>query len=569
LARQANLDEWPIIGTEVGNFGMENVSFSLNDVLDDVARQIGSAAGGRGVEKLFAVAEGVPRNLTGHPSSLRLVLAELFGIVLEGTASGEPVAGIDVVGWGSGLVRRSATLRFTVRNSGAGLTCEEAASILMKFFSSGPSTHSGTEADGRTGGREEVDRMGASIAVASEPRKGFAVSFTAEFGMRPDAADERKKRDYLARQRKSKTEIKMPEGLEKIRGARILLAEDNPVNQNLTKEILVHVGCDVDVAEDGQATVNAIRDGGNSYDVILMDVQMPIMDGFEAARRIRTDLLETDLPIIAITAKLLGDERQRCLAAGMDDYVPKPIHIPELYAALIRWIKPGKRNAGQTGETLPATKQDATPPSGTDVYLPDEIPEIDIESGLARAMGNRELYTELLIQFSKTNETVGADIGAAIVNGDLDRARFLVHGMASTAGNLGAEDLYATASELEKAFVAGRDSIGNLFGTFQDRLDKALNAIRTSGISEQGRQVRLGSGEVPLDRQEASRFAEMFTVMLEDQNMGAPDQVGKLLDIFGGRGHDEQLKRLQASLEALEFQDAREILAGICKEILA
>lgn len=548
---------------------MEHVSFSLNDILDDVGNQIGSAAGGRRAEKLFAIAEGVPRDLSGDPSSLGLVLAELIGNAFECTGSGELVAGVDVVGWGSGRARRSATLRFSVRNSGAGLTCEEAARILTKFFSAGPSTRSDADADGRTGGKELVDRMDGSVAVASEPGRGFTVSFTAEFRIRPGAADNLQKQGDPALSRSPKTEIRMPDGLERIRSVRILLAEDNLVNQNLIREILVHAGCSVDMVEDGQAAVNAVRDGANSYDAVLMDIQMPIMDGFEAARRIRSDLSEANLPIIAMTAKLLGDERQRCLAAGMNDYVPKPTHIPDLYAALIRWTKPGEGDAGQIGETPPAEKRDVTPPGSADVFLPDQIPEVDIATGLARAMGNRGLYAGLLTQFAKANEALGTEVGAAIASGDLDRARFLVHGMAATAGNLGAEVLYSVASELEKAFVSGSDNIGNLFGAFQDRLEKTLDAIRTSGISAQDRSVRLGDGEAPLDRQEAARFAEMFKEMLEDQNLGAHDQLSKLLEIFGGRGQDEQLRRLEARLEALEFREAGEILASITGEILA
>lgn len=540
---------------------MDRVSFSLTDLLDDVAQRVGPVAGGRSAGDLFPVAEGVPRNLTGDPKSLGQVLVDLIETAFECVGSGDVAVGVDVAGQGPDGDPRSVILRFMVRDSTAGLTREVADNLLAKFSSA--------RKKAGAGGTEPVDRMGGSIAVASEPGKGSAVSFTASFGVEPAAAGDPDEGAEPPRRRNTKAGITMPEGLERIRGAHILLAEDHPVNQNLTREILVHAGCTVDVAEDGRQTVNAVRDRGDSYDAILMDVQMPIVDGFEATRLIRKELRESDLPIIAMTANVLGDERKRCLAAGMNDYVSKPIHIPDLYSALIRWVKPGGQRPGQPAETVPAADHDVRPPGGRDVYLPGRLAGIDLDSGLARAMGNRDLYAGLLAQFAKTNVETGKDVGGAIADGDLDKARFLVHGLASTAGNIGADELYSVASELEKAIVARSNDIGRLFDAFRDRLDGVLNAIRQSGISPRSKLDALGRGDAPFDRQEATRLTAWFMAMLDDQDMEAHDHLDKLFGILGGRGHDEQLKRLEESLEALEFPEAREILADICKEILA
>ncbi|MDH3228633.1 MAG: response regulator [Alphaproteobacteria bacterium] len=548
---------------------MEHVSFSLSDVLDDVANLVRSARGGPKAGKFLAVAGEIPSSLTGDPATLVRALVELLENVFECAGSGKIAAIADVFEDSTDRDQRSVILRLTVRrNDEAGLTCEEAANLLMKFSSTSPATGDSAGADGSAGARELADRLGASIAVASEPGEGFAVSFTAEFGMGPGATGGFQRRAGYAMRHNPNAEIRMPAGLERIQGARILLAEDHPVNQNLTREILVHAGCSVAVAEDGQETVDAVRDPAQSYDAIIMDVQMPIMDGFEATRIIRADLSETDLPIIAMTANVLGDERERCLAVGMNDYVSKPIHIPDLYAALIRCIKPGEGDAGKAGESAAAARHKVPNPRDADVFLPDQIPQIDVESGLARAMGNRELYVSLLAQFAKSNEILGTDVGGAIAAGDLDKARFLVHGLASTAGNIGADALYSCASELEKAIVARSDDIDRLFQGFQVSLDGALAAIRESGISPQSKLDALGPREAPFDRQEASRLAKTFMKTLDDQDMGAHSHLDKLLDILAGQGQDEQLKRLEASLETLDFPKAREILDGICKDIL-
>jgi CheY-like chemotaxis protein len=540
---------------------MQHVSFSLNDVLDDVSRQIGPTVGNRRAEKIFACADGVPADLAGDPANLHQILVDLIGSAFECVGSGELTADIDLVHRGAIATRRSAILRFAVRDSGTGLTSEEAAKILMVFASAGPAARNGGDAPGSVGGMELVDRMGGSVAASSEPGKGFAVSLTVEFGLRPETDAGSAKPGGRGRR------LKMPDGMERIRGAHILLAEDHPVNQHLTREILVQAGCTVVIAEDGLEAVSAIRDRADRYDAVLMDVQMPNMDGFEATRRIRNDLAVGELPIIAMTANVLGDERQRCLDAGMSDYVPKPVHIPDLYAALIRWVEPHEPVPGQAADDVADEGAAASQEVGK-VDLPAGIAGVDIESGLSRAVGNESLYIDLLIQFVKSNETVGEDVGAAIAKGDLDRARFLVHGLASTAGNLGAADLYAAANELEKAIVTGNGTIGDLFASFQGHLSGVLQAIVTSGITARDRPVRLGTGEAPLDREQVQRLVESLTMMLDEQDMQAKNRVGELLEILGGRGQDEQLKRLEVSLEALEFSEARQILAGICEEIL-
>lgn len=547
---------------------MENASFYLNDVLDEVASRARSAPGNGVAGTRVSVAWDVPRNLAGDQDGLGQVLDDLIAIGSECSSSGKVVVDVELAGRGADRARPSVVLRLAARESGAGLRCEQAVGILMTFLGGGLSAGNGEGTRARVSGTELVDRMGAAVAVEKAPGNGFLVSFTAEFGMGVAVTREPKHRDGHSVWRDAKPDLRMPDGLDRLRGARILLAEDHPVNQNLTREILHQAGCSVEIAEDGQKTVTAVRERGDSFDAILMDVQMPVMDGFEATRRIRNELGRLDLPIIAMTAKVLGDERQRCLEVGMDDYVPKPIHIPNIYAALLRWIEPHNQIPGSAaGSPLPGNG-DAQPADAEGDQLPDRIPAIDIKSGLSRAMGNKALYVQLLAQFARGNETLGKDVAAAIARGDPEQARFLVHGLASTAGNLGAASLYSAACELEKALVRRGDDTGGLLPRFQDCLQQVLSGIRDSGVSLDGGPVRLGSGEGPFDREAASRAAETLAAMLEDQDMAAHQHADRLLELFGGRGQDAQLRCLKARLDELDFAEAKEILAGICEEML-
>jgi len=201
------------------------------------------------------------------------------------------------------------------------------------------------------------------------------------------------------------------EGLKNIRGARILLAEDNEINQQVAQEILEQVGLVVEIANDGQEAVEMAQK--NPYDVILMDIQMPVMGGFEATEKIRN--LESgvkDIPIIAMTAHAMAGDREKSLKGGMNDHVTKPIDPDELFGALVKYIKPGEREIpAHLAEKLKAEKK-----TEEEIPLP-QISDIDFASGLARVGGNEKLYRSLLVKFhNEYADTTGQIKDARIWN---------------------------------------------------------------------------------------------------------------------------------------------------------
>ena len=213
----------------------------------------------------------------------------------------------------------------------------------------------------------------------------------------------------------------MPEGLHKIRNARILVVEDSIANQTLAHDLLVSAGCHVDLAADGREALTAIETASDPYDAVLMDLQMPGMDGLQATGAIRGELGLDDLPIIAVTANDMSMQ-DRCLAAGANDCLNKPYHVADLYAVLIRWVGNRGTKPGTPGEREQAIPDDA--PQAAEIHVPADIAGIDIENGLSRLGQNRALYLELLAEFATTNVEVGQAIDAAAAAGDLDRVRF-------------------------------------------------------------------------------------------------------------------------------------------------
>ena len=237
-----------------------------------------------------------------------------------------------------------------------------------------------------------------------------------------------------------------PEGFEKVRGARILLTEDNEINQQVALELLEGEGFFVDVAGNGRIAVE--KAGRNDYDIVLMDLQMPLMDGYEAAEKIRASFGPDELPVVAMTADAMSGVKEKVLGIGMNDYITKPIDTAELLKILARWIRPARRELNSAN--APGAVLDDPPP------LP-ELDGLDTNTGLERVGGNRKLYMNLLKRFAGEYIELGPDLDALLSGGLFEEARRLVHTVKGVGGNLGAENLQEKAADLEKRLMAGTD----------------------------------------------------------------------------------------------------------------
>jgi len=222
-------------------------------------------------------------------------------------------------------------------------------------------------------------------------------------------------------------------GSDRFSGQRVLLVEDNEVNRELAEEMLATLGLTVDLAENGRQAIERIKQ--TAYDLVLMDCQMPVMDGYEATQLIRHELPVSDLPIIAMTANVLPRDRERCLASGMNDHIPKPIDVAVLHATLARWL-------GKLPSNAPAD------PAGT--------PEIDSTAALARLGGNRQMYARLLGRFQEDQRDVVERLHRARQQGDSATLILAAHTLRGLAGNIGANRLAELAGELEESLQPGK-----------------------------------------------------------------------------------------------------------------
>jgi signal transduction histidine kinase/DNA-binding response OmpR family regulator/HPt (histidine-containing phosphotransfer) domain-containing protein len=259
--------------------------------------------------------------------------------------------------------------------------------------------------------------------------------------------------------------------LSRLHGARVLLAEDNELNQEVALGLLKDANLAIDVADNGQVAVQMV--GSRDYDLVLMDMQMPIMDGLSATKVIRSNPQLSNLPIIAMTANVMAADREKCIEAGMNGHVAKPIDPAELFATLLRWIKPrdGKRPAP------PA----APPAANLSTPLPErlEIPGVDTQSALRRTGGNRKRYESLLRKFAEPNAGGVQDIRSALATGDIEAAARAAHSLKGAAANLGATALADVAAKAETAINLGQ-GVEETLRALAVSFDTVLAAIRSA-----------------------------------------------------------------------------------------
>jgi len=340
-------------------------------------------------------------------------------------------------------------------------------------------------------------------------------------------------------------------------GVRILLVEDNEMNQQVATELLESAGGIVTVAGHGGEAVKILTAGDQPppYEVVFMDLQMPVMDGFTATKLLRADPRLQNLPIIAMTAHALVEERERCLEAGMNDHVSKPIDPDALFATLARWVKPHADVA-----KIPE-KQKKAP---DEVIIP-QIEGIDSGSGVKRVAGNKRLYRDLLAQFTEKQGNAAAEISKALESGDHALAERIAHTVKGVAGNIGITKIQFAAAGLEKAVRERDPALPPQLAEFDSLLRAQVQAI-AEGLHQTEPAPSAGISNAKFDLEAASAAAAQLKAMLEASDGGAEEAFQNLQHAIAGQADKAALSSLQAAIRDFEFDAALTKLDEITRE---
>ncbi|MCE5231091.1 response regulator [bacterium] len=655
---------------EAGKLDIETTDFDLDDVISSVITLVGQKADDRGIELIVDVPTAIPRALAGDPLRLGQIITNLVNNAVKFTEHGE----IRIT---AELLQRTGEkveLRFSVADTGIGMTPGQAARLFQPFVQADASTtrtHGGTGL-GLTICRRLVELMGGRIWLESEPGVGSTFRFTIWLGigtahkrrrMIPEALanlralvvdDNAAAREIMLEALRSivpdvdaagsGTEAlqsirqhdydvlfidwRMPgmDGLEAIRrikadqslrrqpavvlvtafgraevreeaerlgidgfllkpvtqsmlvdtlvniyapatgeaaaqvasdeqslrGVRILLAEDNEINQQIAVELLESADASVAVAANGREAVELMAEAGSPprFDLILMDVQMPEMDGFQATAAIHALPNGRDIPIVAMTAHATIEERDHCLAVGMCDHIAKPIDPRAMFETLRRWcaIRP----------EAPAVATHPPPPPAKP-EIPD-LPGFDVAGAIQRVAGNAALYRKLLQRFADEQADVPAQIRAALDAGDTTLAQRLAHTLKGVAGNIGADAVQPVAAEIEGAIRRAEPrgqiepAIERLGPALRDTLNTIRQALEAWTVAAQQPDA------APCDPALLSEMLLKLKTLIETGNAEAIDCLAKIKPSMTGHSAKDAFDRLEKALSDYDFESAQQQL---------
>ncbi|HUI42180.1 MAG TPA: PAS domain S-box protein, partial [Terriglobia bacterium] len=455
---------------EAGKLSLSESAFDLRQCLDEAVKPLVFRARAKSLGWTCEVAGEVPKAVVGDPTRLRQIIINLVANAIKFTDRGHVGLRVELDSQDDAGLR----LRFSVSDTGIGIPLEKQKLIFEAFSQADSSTsrkYGGTGL-GLTICARLAEMMGGEIGLESEAGRGATIHFTARFGVASAAAEA--SLDAGAPSADEPAAAGVPKSFAPIGPPlRILLAEDNPVNQKIAQRWIEAQGHAVELVGNGRDVVDRVS--LEAFDLVLMDVQMPIMDGVEATTAIRFREVATGrhLPIVAVTAHAMPGDREKYLALGMDGYLAKPIRRERLLAVIEEFCaKPG-RQAASAAAAAPAVHSgpDAAPePSPT-----SGLEVLDLPAALARVEGDFDLLRELGAIFLENREAMLAELHRALECGDAQGVERAAHALSGTLGNFAADQACHEASSLER--LARQGKLAEAAGSGH-RLDVAVERLR-------------------------------------------------------------------------------------------
>jgi signal transduction histidine kinase/CheY-like chemotaxis protein len=520
---------------EAGKLSLEHVPFSLSRVVDDVMVVVQPPAEDKGLTLTLSLAADLPDWFMGDPLRLNQVLLNLLGNAVKFTSEGE----VALMVCGQSDAEQGYRLTVAVRDSGIGMSPEQVTALFQPFHQADSSTtrHFGGTGLGLAICKQLMGLMEGTISVDSELGQGstFTLSVPLPLADAPPGTD--------------KSQPKKA-GHDSFNGRRILLVEDNPINQQVACELLERLDIAVTMAGDGAKALEVITDP-TAFDLVLMDVQMPGMDGLTATGHLRARPGYQQLPILAMTAHAMDRDRQHCLAAGMNDHIAKPIDPDALFALLCRWLGP------------PSTADGALVKQASS--LPSSLPGIDIQAGLRNLNQNATLLGKLLTEFVSGLGAQAQTLAQMIDSDDWQALQAYGHSVKGTAATLGASEMASLGEDLER-LAAGPSPDGAQAHTLSQALAQAVGALDQALSYHHAQEtVALPSRILPHD----ALIAELAGLqdLLETYDPAAGESAEALRQTLAGGPFANTAAKIARHASSFDFDEALEALNHLCQTV--
>jgi len=523
---------------EAGKLTIESVPFKLHSVLEELEDIVSITAREKSLSLDLTSDVDVPDGLVGDSVRVYQILLNLLGNAVKFTHTGSVSLNVSVID----KTEDRATLRFNVCDTGIGISEKQQRNLFEAFSQADAST---TRKYGGTGlglniSRKLVQTMGGRIVVSSELGKGSC--FSVELGF--PLADASFNHDDYTIHRSIDLDLKQ---------AKILLVEDNETNQELALAFLDKLNTNVDVANHGLEAIEQVHK--HAYDAILMDLQMPVMDGFEATKHIRQ--LDSNVPIIAMSANVLDDVRNKASTIGINDFVEKPVLINRLAATLSRWIE---------SDSVDASLLEVEPvPSNT----AKQGVVLDIELGLTYCNHDELLLNKLISRFDEQIDSIVDEYRTLLAKGDLEPLVRFSHTLKSTSGAIGASSVSHIFASLEGYFEQSQDM--DDVETRLTELSEALEELREHIKIYRKQRTNIESKQATHNEENATDSEDINSVLneelttladlLENYDVEALERLNQLKEWHPNYGH--QLQPIIDLVEDYEFENALEMLNNL------
>ena len=534
---------------EAGKLDMEIQDFSLNEVIEYLSSVIKPRCTEKGLDFALYFSNKIPDSLKGDPVRLSQILINLSTNAVKFTDRGEVSVSIQLLEKND----KKIVLGFSVRDTGIGMTNDQVRQLFQAFHQTDASI---TRKYGGTGlglviSKRLIEMMNGYIQVNSQPNVGTEFYFTASFG-------------WSNMKISSKTiDIPKHKIKELISDKHVLLVEDNEINLQVAQELLENVGVKTSSAMNGRQAVSRVQQ--ESFDAILMDIQMPEMDGYTATQFIRNLFPLNDLPIIAMTANALAGEREKCISAGMNDHVSKPVKPLNLFITLIRWLRPDI-DINQVHDSLSVSLDTKQEKSKTPF---DASQAIDMKTGLAYMNHDMGLYVKTLKNFHQRFHDIHQKIQSDLANENYHEAERLAHTFKSLAGSIGAKSLGIISADLETAI---HDNDENKISRQIEKLHKEQKKViisvekilaqHTDPETERHLQDKNN-----INTEELQQLFEDLSMHIEEGNSSAMDLIVSLESISQSFEISDDVRDLKKQIDDYEFEDASITLTKIGKKL--
>jgi two-component system, sensor histidine kinase and response regulator len=522
---------------EAGRIAIEHQPFHLRELLNEIQLLFAAGARDKGLSLEVSLDPQTPGTLIGDPARLRQVLMNLVGNAVKFTDQG----GVKLRVSGREDDQQQVDLELAVSDSGIGIDAKLLGRIFEPFYQAETSSKRRFGGTGLglpitqwlvnlMGGKLEFDSnpgLGSEFRVLlRQPRAPFLMNSTPVTDPPPTVGQDQG---------------------PPLQGVSVLLVEDHPINRHVAREILSGEGALVEIASDGHEAISRLRADPTGFDVVLMDIQMPQMDGFEATEVIRHTLGLRELPVIAMTANSSPEDRARSREAGMNDHLAKPIDVRILVATLLAHVRPGTTRL----EARSLATTDAAP-----APEPEELPVLAVDKALARLAGHRTLYAQMARLFAQEQGESVRRRSAALAQGDRIEAGRAAHTLKGVAATLGAEALSAIASQLERALK--RNTEPDQLQRMSDELGEAL-AQAIVALERVAEELAPAADDAVLlqdfDRNAFVRCLDALVLALVDSNMAALDHYAELRAL-ATTALVEPLRSVDDALGRLDFSSA-------------